>query len=62
LQIPASIGFAVMPFATSQIAAPVCKHCDVTMVFVGKLPSVQQHPEIRVFRCYVCNHVASEQA
>jgi hypothetical protein len=31
------------------------------MVFLGKLPSVQQHPEVQVFRCRSCNHVASEE-
>jgi hypothetical protein len=46
--------------AACEIPTPVCKHCDVTMVFVGKLPSVAHHPEVRVFRCYNCNHVTSE--
>lgn len=47
--------------AACKIPAPVCKHCDLTMVFLGKLPSVQQHPEVQVFRCLSCNHVASEE-
>jgi hypothetical protein len=47
--------------AACQIPAPACKHCDLTMSFVGKLPSVQQHPEVRVFRCPGCNHVACEE-
>jgi hypothetical protein len=53
--------FAFMPPAASKIPPPVCKHCDVTMALIGKLPSVQHHPEVRVFRCYSCNHVASEE-
>jgi hypothetical protein len=44
-----------------KIPSPVCQHCDVAMVYVGKLPSVQHHPEVCVFRCYSCNHVASEK-
>ena len=31
------------------------------MTLVGKLPSVQTHPEVRVFRCYGCNQVASQE-
>jgi hypothetical protein len=47
--------------AATKIPLPVCKQCGVTMALVGKLPSVQDQPEVRVFRCYGCNQVASEE-
>jgi hypothetical protein len=46
----------------AELPSPVCEHCDVTMVYVGKLPSVLHYPEVLVFRCYGCNHVVSEEA
>jgi hypothetical protein len=46
----------------SEIPSPVCEDCETAMTFVGKLPSVLHYPAVRVFRCYSCNHVASEEA
>jgi hypothetical protein len=42
-------------------ALPTCKHCTETMTLIGKLPSVAQHPAVRVFRCHGCNRIASEE-
>jgi hypothetical protein len=53
-----SIGFRFMPSA-SALQPPICEQCDAAMKFVGKLPSVQHRPEVRVFRCTSCNHIAS---
>jgi hypothetical protein len=41
------------------VQPPVCEQCAAAMKFVGKLPSVQHRPEVRVFRCLSCNQVAS---
>ena len=46
----------------AELPSPVCEHCDESMVYVGKLPSVLHYPEVLVFRCYSCNHVVSEEA
>jgi hypothetical protein len=45
-----------------EVPSPVCEHCEIEMTFVGKLPSVLHYPAVRVFRCFSCNHVASEEA
>jgi hypothetical protein len=47
--------------SVSKGPAPACKRCAATMKFVGKLPSVQHRPEVQVFRCHSCNHVAAEE-
>jgi hypothetical protein len=49
------------PPAASNIPCPACKHCGATMALLGKLPSVGNHPAVRVFRCYDCNQVLSEE-
>jgi hypothetical protein len=50
-----------MTAASSKIPCPVCRHCGATMALVGKLPSIGTHPEVRVFRCYDCNRILSEE-
>jgi hypothetical protein len=39
----------------------MCEKCDLEMVLLGKLPGVALHVAVRVFRCYVCNNVISEE-
>jgi hypothetical protein len=53
--------FSFMTPVSSKIPCPNCKHCGATMALVGKLPSIGTHPEVRVFRCYGCNQVLSEE-
>jgi len=39
-----------------------CEQCGADMKQLGKLPAVSMHPALKVFRCYACNNVISEQA
>jgi hypothetical protein len=39
----------------------ICEECDLEMVLLGKLPGVALRVAVRVFRCYVCNKVISEE-
>jgi hypothetical protein len=37
-----------------------CDKCDSEMTHLSDLPPLAASPPIRIFRCYVCNHVVSE--
>ena len=37
-----------------------CDKCDSEMTHLSDLPPLSASPPIRIFRCYVCNHVVSE--
>jgi hypothetical protein len=37
-----------------------CEKCNAVMKQLGELPALSIHAAIKVFRCYVCNHVVSE--
>jgi len=39
-----------------------CEKCNADMKQLGELPALSIHAAIKVFRCYVCDHVVSEQA
>ena len=39
----------------------ICGECGADMKQLGKLPAVSRYPAIRVFRCYGCDNVVSEQ-
>jgi len=39
----------------------ICEECGADMKQLGKLPAVSLYPAIRVFRCYRCDNVVSEQ-
>jgi hypothetical protein len=39
----------------------ICGECGADMKQLGKLPAVALYPAIRVFRCYRCDNVVSEQ-
>jgi hypothetical protein len=39
----------------------ICGECGAEMKQLGKLPAVSRYPAIRVFRCYGCDNVVSEQ-
>jgi hypothetical protein len=38
-----------------------CEKCHADMKLLGQLPALSIHAAIRVFRCYACDHVVSEQ-
>jgi hypothetical protein len=40
----------------------LCEKCNAVMKQLGELPSLSIHTAIRIFRCYVCDHVVSEPA
>jgi hypothetical protein len=37
-----------------------CDKCDAAMTHLSDLPAFSTAPPVRIFRCYVCNHVVSE--
>ena len=39
-----------------------CERCRAEMTQLGELPALSLHAAIKVFRCYVCDHVVSDQA
>jgi hypothetical protein len=42
--------------------ARICEKCNADMTQLGELPALSMHAAVRVFRCYACDHVVSEQA
>jgi hypothetical protein len=42
------------------IPSRVCERCDAAMVHLSDLPSYLGRAAVRIFRCYVCNNVTSE--
>jgi hypothetical protein len=38
-----------------------CEKCNADMKPLGVLPAMSVHAAIKVFRCYVCDHVVAEQ-
>jgi hypothetical protein len=39
-----------------------CEKCDAAMKQLAELPALSIRAAIKVFRCYVCDHVASDLA
>ena len=39
-----------------------CEKCNAELTQLGELPSLSIHAAIKVFRCYVCDHVVSDRA
>jgi hypothetical protein len=37
-----------------------CDKCDAEMTHLSDLPPLSAAPPVRIFRCYSCNHVVSE--
>ena len=37
-----------------------CDKCDAEMTHLSDLPPLSAAPPVRIFRCYDCNHVVSE--
>jgi hypothetical protein len=38
-----------------------CERCDAEMKQLAELPALLIRDAIRIFRCYVCDHVVSER-
>jgi len=43
------------------IPAPICEKCEETMTHLSDLQPRLLGAALRVFRCYACNHVVSEE-
>jgi hypothetical protein len=39
----------------------ICEKCDAEMTHLSDLPSFVGRAAIRIFRCYVCDNVVSEE-
>jgi hypothetical protein len=52
----------LLAMTPSDEAAPQrrCDKCDAEMTHLSDLPAFSAAPPVRIFRCYVCNHVVSE--
>jgi hypothetical protein len=44
----------------SNIPSRICELCEAEMTHLSDLPSYLGRAAIRIFRCYVCNNVVSE--
>jgi hypothetical protein len=40
---------------------PCCKYCNAPLTFLGRLPRFQCKPSVRVYRCYECKAVDTEE-
>ncbi|ABD87109.1 hypothetical protein RPC_1547 [Rhodopseudomonas palustris BisB18] len=40
----------------------LCAKCAMPMAFIGRLPRIQHHPEITVFRCLACLLIVTEES
>jgi hypothetical protein len=47
--------------AAGQNRSRRCEKCDADMKQLGELPALSVHAAIKVFRCYVCDHVVTER-
>jgi hypothetical protein len=44
----------------ANIPSRICEICEAEMTHLSDLPSYLGRAAIRIFRCYVCNNVVSE--
>lgn len=38
-----------------------CERCDAAMKQLAELPALSIRAAVRIFRCYVCDHVVSDR-
>jgi hypothetical protein len=38
-----------------------CEKCSAVMKLLGELPALSIRAAVRVFRCYICDHVVAER-
>ena len=43
------------------VPSRVCDNCDAAMTHLSDLQPMIGSPAMRIFRCYACNHVVSEE-
>jgi hypothetical protein len=60
--VVADVPMAALTMASADETVPRrrCDKCDAEMTHLSDLPPLSAAPPIRIFRCYVCNHVVSE--
>jgi len=46
--------------SASNVPSRICESCDAEMTHLSDLPSYLGRAAIRIFRCYICNNVVSE--
>jgi hypothetical protein len=39
----------------------VCDNCSVNMILLSDLPEFHDHAAAKIFRCYTCNKVVSQE-
>jgi hypothetical protein len=47
--------------ASPEAPSRTCEKCEADMTHLSDLPSIIGRAAMRVFRCYACNHVVSEE-
>jgi DNA-directed RNA polymerase subunit M/transcription elongation factor TFIIS len=60
--VAADAAMAAMTMASIDETIPTrrCDKCDAEMTHLSDLQPLSASPPLRIFRCYVCNHVVSE--
>jgi len=51
---------APTPSAGPDVPSRTCDKCDANMTHLSDLQPIVGSAAMRIFRCYVCNHVVSE--
>jgi len=46
---------------TAEVRVRVCEVCGNPMTYLGSAPRRHAHAARRIFRCYYCNNVVSEE-
>ena len=52
---------AIAPSDSPDVPSRVCDKCDADMTHLSDLQPMIGSPAMRIFRCYACNHVVSEE-
>lgn len=52
---------AIVPFDSPDIPSRACDKCDADMTHLSDLQPIVGSAAMRIFRCYTCNNVVSEE-
>ncbi len=52
---------AIAPSADLDVPSRACDKCDAAMTHLSDLQPIIGSAAMRIFRCYSCNHVISEE-
>ena len=52
---------AIAPSDGPDVPSRPCDKCDAAMTHLSDLQPIIGSAAMRIFRCYVCNHVVSEE-